>query len=90
MQQNCKPLGQVLINQTSLPNLGNITQQGVINSQKLVIWHHLFSQRATGCHDNLVILLAESLNQPHAFGERKILKQVPGKSAEMWDLQACM
>lgn len=90
MQEKCKPLGQVIINQTSLANLGNITQQGVINSQKLVIWHHLFSQHATGCHDNPVVLLAELLKQPHAFGERKTLKQVPGKSAKMWDLQAYM
>lgn len=64
MQQKYKSTGQVIINQTHLSNLGNITQRGVITSQKLFICHHLCSQHVTGCHDNPVILLAELLNQP--------------------------
>lgn len=64
MQHKYKSTGQITMNQTCLPNLGNVSQWGVITSQKLVICHHLCSQHVTGCHGNPVILLAELLNQP--------------------------
>lgn len=64
MQQKYESIGQVIINQTHLSNLGNATQQGVIISQKMVVCHHLCSQHVTGCHDNPVMLLTKLLNQP--------------------------
>lgn len=90
-QQKYKSTGQIIINRTRLCNLGSITQEGVITSQKLL---HLSPSLLPACNwlswqpCHPPCRIAEPATSHMHWGKGRFSNTFQENMLETWDLQA--